>query len=558
MVFEWIVLCITSVNYGLAFPLKEGQSVVNQHRSGLFRARTFVILGVVACLIAAFVVWRTRVTPDEWQPHVYLQQGHVSPVELDESLVSQIVAFCSDCHGMPRPENYPRDAWHRNVRRGFELYARSGRNDLDPPPIQLTVAYFRSRAPERVVFEEPEEAETELLATFTKVHLTSEQEFVAAPGISHLRWTDLEQDGNPVLLACDMRRGYIFAVDLRDRQLRSQVLARLTAPCHVEPCDLDGDHAIDLLVADLGSRAVSDHDHGQVVWLRRQNAAEPYEKVAIASGLGRVADARPVDLDRDGDLDVVVAIFGFSQTGKIVLLRNMGAPQFELEVIDARPGAIHVPVHDLDLDGRLDFVALVSQEYERVEAFINQGNAQFNRQTLWAAPDPTFGSTGIELVDLDQDGDMDVLYTNGDTFDDLYVKPSHGVQWLENDGRQQFAYRRLTDLPGAHRALAGDLDLDGDLDIIAVAWLHDQVLPASAASTPMASVVCLEQTSPGVFVRHTLEEGMACNAALELADFDDDGDLDFAVGLQVSQKLRHLSHWLTVWWNQVVPDTNKS
>ena len=74
----------------------------------------------------------------------------------------------------------------------------------------------------------------------------------------------------------------------------------------------------------------------------------------------------------------------------------------------------------------------------------------------------------------------------------------------------------------------------------------------------MASVVCLEQTSPGVFVRHTLEEGLACNAALELADFDDDGDLDFAVGLQLSQKLRHLSHWLTVWWNQVVPDTDKS
>ncbi|MBC8872893.1 MAG: hypothetical protein H8E44_25950 [Planctomycetes bacterium] len=91
-----------------------------------------------------------------------------------------------------------------------------------------------------------------------------------------------------------------------------------------------------------------------------------------------------------------------------------------------------------------------------------------------------------------------------------------------------------------------------------MAWLHDQVLPASAASTPMASVVCLEQTSPGVFVRHTLEEGLACNAALELADFDDDGDLDFAVGLQLSQKLRHLSHWLTVWWNQVVPDTDKS
>ena len=37
------------------------------------------------------------------------------PARLDEAAVSRITAFCSDCHAMPRPENFPRDRWHHEV-----------------------------------------------------------------------------------------------------------------------------------------------------------------------------------------------------------------------------------------------------------------------------------------------------------------------------------------------------------------------------------------------------------------------------------------------------------
>ena len=69
-----------------------------------------------------------------------------------------------------------------------------------------------------------------------------------------------------------------------------------------------------------------------------------------------------------GILDLLVADFGAFLTGKILLLRNSGvaegSPQFEPEVLDIRPGTVHLPVHDFNADGRLDFVALVTQEYE--------------------------------------------------------------------------------------------------------------------------------------------------------------------------------------------------
>lgn len=531
-------------------------------RSALTRRRTYFVIGGIAFLVIAFLYWRYTNSAGEaaWQEIVPSKLEATGSVSFDQNLVPQIEAFCSDCHGMPQAEDYPRDAWHDKVLRAYQYYARSGRNDLDPPPIDQTVAYYRSLASEHVVLPKPPDAQQPPKVTFVPQHLSLEREGDVAPGISHIRWLDLNQDGNPVLLFCDMRRGYVSTLDLRDPDSPPRILAQLDNPCHVEPCDLDGDGLLDLVVADLGSFQALDHDRGRVIWLRRQEDGSGYETIVLASGWGRVANTQPVDIDGDGDLDLLVGEFGYNKTGKIALLRNAGVsgddPQFEMEVLDHRPGTSHILVQDLNSDDRPDFVALTSQEYELVRAFVQQENGQFHQRTLWAAPDPTYGLTGIRLVDLDQNGELDVLFTNGDTFDDQYAKPSHGVQWLKGLGGQQFDFLRLTDLAGAHAAQCGDFDLDGDLDLIAVSWLHDQLYPVSSVSDSMTSIVYLEQTSPGKFEHHTLEAGFPCHATLEVADLDEDGDLDFVVGWQLTKKWQDVPHCITVWWNQTVKETD--
>ena len=105
-------------------------------------------------------------------------------------------------------------------------------------------------------------------------------------------------------------------------------------------------------------------------------------------------------------------------------------------------------------------------------------------------PIRAYGSSGIELVDLDQDGDIDVLHTNGDSFD-RGAKPYHSVQWLENTGDFPFVHHRLCEMPGALDATARDFDGDGDLDIVAVALLAE---PSKEwlANMETSSVVMLE------------------------------------------------------------------
>jgi hypothetical protein len=482
------------------------------------------------------------------------------PAEVSPDMEGRIVAFCGDCHAVPLPESFPRDRWHVEVRKGYEMYAKSGRTDLSPPPLSETLAYFRSRAPEELVFPASEDAPGDPPVAFSQENLFLESAVGILPEIGHLRWANLGADKPPVLIACDMRYGHVVAIDLRrERRAVPQLLAMLRNPCRVEVCDLDDDGQTDLVIADLGSFQPAEHDRGRVVWLRSDGRGG-YQITELADGLGRVADVRVADFDGDDRTDLLVAEFGWQRTGTILWLRNVSVEgaglRFETTLIDDRPGAIHLPVHDFNGDGQVDFAALMSQEHESVDLFLGAGRGKFFRQTVWAAPDLTFGSTGIELVDLDGDKDLDILYSNGDAFDNNFVSPWHGAQWLENVDGSKFRYHRLADMLGAYRALAADFDGDGDQDILAVSFLPRKVQPARLRNADTPSLVLLEQSSPGQFRRHTLERGSPYYATLEVADFDGDGDWDFVVGSGPTvAEDRHDKHYLTVWWNEKNRDT---
>src|SRR5262249_15801998 len=152
----------------------------------------------------------------------------------------------------------------------------------------------------------------------------------------------------------------------------------------------------------------TDERLGGVFWLKGRPDGS-YKPLILANGLGRVADVQAADFDGDGDLDLIVAEFGFLATGGILLLENRTTdpdrPNFVPTTVDPRHGPIHVPVADLNGDGRPDFVALISQEHETVVAFLNAGKGRFRPEVIYTAPHPAFGSSGIQLVDLDGDGD---------------------------------------------------------------------------------------------------------------------------------------------------------
>jgi hypothetical protein len=209
---------------------------------------------------------------------------------------------------------------------------------------------------------------------------------------------------------------------------------------------------------------------------------------------------------------------------------------------------------DLNGDGRLDFVVLLSQQFERVVAYVNRPRGGFRPVEIFKAPTPVWGHSGLQMVDLDGDGDLDVLLSNGDTLDDATVKPYHGVRWLENKGDLEFARHDLAAMAGVHRAQAADLDGDGDQDIAACSFLPDP----EGKLGDMASIGWLEQTRPGEFVRHTLEAGKMSHTTLDLGDYDGDGDVDMLVGNMIGFTFAKTDTgiesdtWAELWENQTL------
>jgi len=477
----------------------------------------------------------------------------------DAAFVETARRECAACHAAPAPGDLPRAQWKARLQDmarfsltgvGVPAGRESGLARLELEPF---VRYFEARAPEALAVPEPWPAPAEPLR-FSR-SLLSPPGAAPVPILAYVGLFDLNGEGRPLVVACDMGHGLVLVGDPLRHPGVLREIAKIPNPVHAAMVDLDKDGRQDLLIADAGFFMPEDHVKGAVVWLRNKGDGT-FEKRVLAEKLPRVSDVEAADLDGDGDLDLVVAVTGLYARGGVLRLENRTTdwtqPQFVPTMLDERAGALQVPLADLDGDGRVDIVALFGQQHEAVVALLNRGEGRFEPQTIFSAPTPAWGATGIQLVDLDGDGDLDVLATNGATLEDATVRPYHGVSWLENRGSFPFERHALAALPGAHRAQAADLDGDGDLDIAVAAFLPD----TERTRGGFTSLGWLEQTRPGVFERHALQTGQLSHATLAVGDVDGDGLPDLVAGNFVGFTFARTSTgfgadgWVEVWTNR--------
>ncbi len=174
----------------------------------------------------------------------------------------------------------------------------------------------------------------------------------------------------------------------------------------------------------------------------------------------------------------------------------------------------------------MDIITLISQQWEEIYLFINDGKGQFNSILINGITNPDFGSSSIYLSDFDQDKDIDILYTNGDAFDyrPPVPRPWHGVNWVENKGNNRFEYHRIANFGGAFNARPIDIDSDGDKDIFVVSTFNQWDIPESQ------SFIWLENDGNMNFERHDIANNPTHILPLEMGDFNNDGQIDFVTG----------------------------
>ncbi|MEQ8956193.1 MAG: VCBS repeat-containing protein, partial [Gammaproteobacteria bacterium] len=194
--------------------------------------------------------------------------------------------------------------------------------------------------------------------------------------------------------------------------------------------------------------------------------------------LGRYSvpqNSEPVDLDGDGDMDIVIGTRG---ENRLLWFENPGDGSLDfiehaIGINGGNAAGFNLEYADLNGDGRLDIIDRVSGRLGWLEQPAHIDDAWNAHLIGTLAPDSV---TGLETADIDGDGRIDILvgsYSRGDREDDGSVTvndPLGRIAWFQQPAAVNEPWLRH-DITRRKRGMfdkfvARDIDQDGDMDFI--------------------------------------------------------------------------------------------
>ncbi len=253
------------------------------------------------------------------------------------------------------------------------------------------------------------------------------------------------------------------------------------------------------------------------------------------------------DIDSDGDTDLFWGDFFEAGLLFIENIGTCGTPNLRSE---PRPFPLHDPVltsgynaptfGDVDGDGDLDLVlGVLGGAYNANQTtadnllYLEQRDGRFERVTSRFLSQIDVGSESHPVtIDWDGDGDLDLLVANKIDPNDLTTSRIYRFENTGTPERPELRLRGHLEIDGAyHNAPAfGDLDADGDLDLILGVWRKELAFFRNEGTAASPRFVLADSA--------VVELTRGSNATPALVDIDADGDLDLFVG-ESSGTLNH-------------------
>ncbi|MBT1709547.1 VCBS repeat-containing protein [Fulvivirgaceae bacterium PWU5] len=263
----------------------------------------------------------------------------------------------------------------------------------------------------------------------------------------------------------------------------------------VYPVDLDGDGDLDMLATGLNNNLVS--------WYENDGSQTLIPHQITPTGSTSPTSLRAADLDDDGDVDIVLTS---PWDSKLIWLENNGAQVFTPRTLASGEPVSFVYTADVDGDGDTDVLA-ACETVNKIVLYRNDGAGVFTAQTLATG---VVGVNCLQAADMDGDGDLDLVSSG-------YVLNNGNVAWHENRQAAGFtSYTISTTVRYPRWVYATDLDSDGDMDVI-------------SNSDSSGESFWHENDGSQTFIIHnaiTLGGIYSGGRAIEASDIDGDGDMD--------------------------------
>gem|GEM_PF-478145 len=259
--------------------------------------------------------------------------------------------------------------------------------------------------------------------------------------------------------------------------------------------DMDGDSNPDIVYGAFGDNAIS---------ILRNNGNKTFTKHSVSTSASGVASVAIADIDHDGDNDIVSAN---QNSDSVDWYANNGNFSYSAHLINNQVvGASSVAVGDIDKDGDIDVASI---GYDGKAAWHeNNGTGSFTEHDL---TNNASGALSIIIADLDADSENDIVFA---------AKENSEIGWFQNDGTENFVERWISygqdSLDGVRSLTVGDLDRDGDEDVI-------------TASFDSGSLLWQDNDGSGAFQTHVLATNLFGLVDVSMDDIDRDGDQDLVI-----------------------------